>query len=619
MSETATLSRRRKRKPRKAYDPNAAPKKSGKRPKALPTVVYAYGCRIKSGADVLHRETLAAHKYRNALIAIERQRRTDTETLIHELAPDVPELKAQIAPFDVELNALQDAIKAGRAKARKRTPATKEQNAAIKALKALRKPLYALLKARRKEMFANPEFRLRQGAIKHENSERKLDARAECETFSPGTYMQVEAGMKAAHKGAPPEFVRLDVGDKMAFSICRALGEPTPVRTKRKGLTAVQIQYGVRPEALFDGSCRLCQIRPLVPDKPVVDHGKGGKQNYSKLWLIRLRLCVRPTPVWVEVTAKMHRPLPDCLVKWVYLTRRTVGTQLELSIQFACARVEGWAKPDVAHSGTVAVNIGWRQFPNGNIRALRWVADDGTNGELQLEHKHIRREAKSRDLRSICDKNLDAVKLQLQRWLDQQTDLPEWLTQHTEHLHMWRSQERLDALVRYWRRFPGDEAIYPTLVAWRKQDRHLRNYRAWLTVDLQRHRKAVWRQFAAEMRRKYQTLVIAQIEWKKMQDKPKPNEPDEMSVTRRRKGIVSPYSLDHCLRSNFAKVVRLPPENLTARCTVCGELSETPDPEQLLHSCQHCGVIYDQDENHAKNLLAAYQALPPDEGGPAAG
>jgi hypothetical protein len=243
---------------------------------------------------------------------------------------------------------------------------------------------------------------------------------------------------------------------------------------------------------------------------------------------------------------------------------------------------------------------------DGGVRAAKWIGEDGEIGELVLDAHKVGELAKAEDLRSIRDKNFDAIKLQLSSWLATAKCVPDWLIEATKTLRQWRSQTRLAAVAIRWRseRFDGD-CIFQVVEDWRKQDKHLYEWEANARRGFLAWRQDRYRVFADQLGRKYGRLLIAAINWKSIQDKPAEEEADELRVARKRKRLVSPSQLQAILVERFGEVTKAEAKHLSGRCNVCGEMTEEPDRSALYYTCRHCESTYDQDENHCLNLLAS--------------
>jgi hypothetical protein len=547
-----------------------APKpKKPPRPKAEPTVVYRYGCKLTGDVKLVYDQMFAAHQYRNQLVELERWRREQAAAIVLQVSPRLAELEERVAELKADIADKKDAIQRLRQTARRRVD-DPELTAAIRQSKATLKPLYAELKVLKKEVYASDEFKELNAPLELDYSAKQKALRKASSAFW-GTYLVTENSMKDCRSGAPPRF-KAWRGD---------------------GRVAIQVQ-GHKPtlqEAML-GKCGAIKI-VKAPD--------------GKHWDVSLRLAARPNEVWATCRAKLHRmPPDDAKISWVTFVCRRVATHDRWSVQFTLSRKEGW--PRRRGTGAVAVNIGWRLKNDGAIRAAVWRDGDGNVGELLLPKEMTGRLGEHDSLQSIRDKNFDRIKLTLGQWLKGASDLPEWLTEELATLSQWRSQARLARIVIRWRseRFEGDGDPFAAAEEWRKQDKHLYEWQANTRRKYIAWRRNAYRNLAARLSEKYETIVLANVKWKQLQDKPSVEEADELRVARERKGLTAPYELQSTLTQAFYAKALIDPKNLTATHAGCQQASETPDPLALTHHCENCGESYDQDDNHCRNLLATW-------------
>lgn len=562
-----------------------------------PTIVYAFGCRVLEGLDIVNTQMRLAHRYFNTLVELEHWRREEADKLLSTMFPELAILTERWKLLHAQKKELTEQIKVMRGQQRKRVKVPPELRAQLNDLKARCKAAYAERKAARTQAFSSKRYQAAQKNLDAAWLLRAKQARKESGLYW-GTYAAVERNIGEMRKGPPPEFATLPTVDKVTYrmlTFANAGTSPTDLPTSDDNRIAVQIQRGLDPVNM-----RTRQDRRL--------QDLGPREGFKNVRLIRLQLA-RNKHVLLGV--KFHRELPeDARIKNIELVRKRVGTQTHWTVNFAMGRETGWAKPDTASSGTLAVNLGWRQMPVSTddepaMRVVTWLDDQGRTGEYRLPPKLLTDMKRADELRSIRDKNFDTIRPFFARWLKETTlTLPTWLTEVTTALSAWRSKERLDAIVRHWLRFEGDEVIYDTLRAWRSQDRHLRNWEQQLARRAANRRQDVYRTLAAQLRRQYRTLLIADVDWAGMRKNPLPDaDTDTTRLARARMGQVAPGLCDKLLRASFAEVRGFPPEHLSQRCAACGELSGEADPEKLTHCCGHCGQMYDQDVNHCRNLL----------------
>lgn len=536
---------------------------------ALPSVVYGYDVvAIDSESRALaHEQLRAAHRYRNRLVEIELARRERVDVLVRELSPQLPLTEQVLSHVSEHLDALRQRIKSSRAASRRRTRPDPTLKRKIAWMRPARRELAAERKSLRAACFASAEFHAAQKVIDEEDLATRKRAR-HASGLAWGNYLTVEQSMSGCRSGRPPKFRRYD-----------------------RGLLQVQLQKGLSPEKILAGDRRV-SLNPT-----------GRRLMGGPVYRCALRLSA--THGTIECDVVLHRDLPtDCKVQWVQLTHRKVATHDAWKLQFVCARAQGWDRAS-ASGETVAVNIGWRLLKDG-IRAAKWAGSDGREGEFLLDLRQVGRIGEAESLASIRAKNFDAIKLVLRSWLDRH-DAPDWLTERTATLAQWRSEARLAAMAIQWRgeRFDGDQKIFAEVEAWRKQDKHLYEWQANTRRKFRAWRKDLYRTAADQLAREYGRLLIADVPWKKMQDKPAAEESDELRAARQRKRIVAPHELQQTLLNRFGDHEKLPAKHLTQTCDGCGQRSGTPDPTALYHTCRHCGETYDQDRNHCLRLLAS--------------
>lgn len=547
--------------------------------KAKPTVIFLYGCRILPEYHDRSVELLRlANRYRNKLCELERLRRDLWYAAAEEFSPDISTVYARENELTEQLKTAETAIDRLRAKARARRVSIPEElrtqcrtlRRELKAVRAHKKELQAALKA-------IEAWTPIQAALSEAHHARLIEARG-ANNLPHGTYLHVERSCGKFGSGTPPQFKRFQ-------------GE---------GVIYVQTQKGPAPEQLFNGECPIVQLEHLPRE--------GSRQQYYRL---RMRLRDRGTREFIEATVHYTRPLPpDSSIRGASLVCKRVGPNYKWTLQLQVSRESGWQKPH--GEGRVAVNLGWRQvvMDDGEpgMRVAYWKGDDGRKGSLILPLRQATRLDRSRTLQSTMDKNMDLIRRRLVNWKQRNPlRLPDWFVEQTETLAQWKASRRLAGLVIRWRtnRFSGDESIYEACEEWRKQAKHLWS---WEAHNGRRHinwRKTFYHRFSARLRRQFGELLIAKVDWAGMSRKLDIlDDSDEAWLLRRRKNIAAPSELQTWLAKQFPTTRLIDPHNLTTTCAACGELSGQLNQLALMHRCVHCGVSFDQDENHCDNLLA---------------
>lgn len=553
--------------------------------KSDPAIVYRFGAKSPAtSTEAVEEQYAKANRYRNKLCEIELQRRETVNAVLQKTpaARSWQEAQAKLDELQELIDAEGNAVKLLHSSGTPKSE-TADRRTKLGELKKERKLLAKVAKEAKAEAFANELIQqelaesgtVANGAIKA--------ARASCGLYW-GTYLKVEQDCQSFRRGKPPRFRRFE-GD---------------------GTIAVQIQKGASWQDLIMGKCRGVKILP------------DAKRTTPKLTRVIARVVVgggRTEPIYADFPTTIHRHIPDdAVVKWVYVTRERVASHFKYHLCFVVSRPCGWDKQDLATEGALAINVGWRTLPHG-LRVGYWVGSDGKSGEISIPTKKAERWGKVDDLQSIRDERFNVAVDLLANWLVEHPDVPGWLKERTATIRRWHSQARLASVVLFWRdnRFAGDEEIYEQLEGrlsgrdyhgWRKKDKHL-----WEWEENQRRGNVIWRtQFyrdiAAKLSQQYKTLIVGDVNYAKLAKVPDIEADNRTTPAGKARTIASPGSFTKILKDRFAEVVVATAEHITSTCHQCGKLTPFDAAANLVNKCRHCGEIWDQDENAAKNLLS---------------
>ena len=540
---------------------------------SLPSVIYRYGANEPIlNLPLVIEHLRAAHRYRNKLVEIERLRRDAAASVVSSVSPELASLEAEYVSLDLKADAEAARIKLVNKTERKQR-ATIEDRQSLAAIRSQKREVYARLKEAKKLAYSSPDAKARLAEVDAIAIAEGKAARAVC-GCGWGSYLAIEQSLTGIRQGPPPKFLPW-------------LGN---------GKLAVQLQGGMSLEEAELGDNRL-RIETVV---------RGKQQN---VWM-RIGSDENRNPLWAVVPVVLHRPLPrDAQIKWVYLTARRVACHTQWGICFVLARAEGWKKDDLSASGKVAVDLGWR-LVNDGLRVAYWRGSDGQEGEVVISHADVSRWTKADDLRSIRDDRFNVARDALADWMENKELLP-WLAEKTEHLRQWRSAARLAGVVVAWRdsRFDGDAEIFTTMEAWRKKDKHLYEWQ-----ENQRRKSIAWREhlyrnLAADLSRRYKSVVVEDANWREIGAKPDVGEAAENPIAARNRVIASPGLLRRFLRERFAEYVEVKSANTTQICGVCGKVMGVDAAATLSLVCPHCQNQEDQDRNAAGNMLVAIGAV----------
>jgi len=572
--------------------------------------IYAYRASLPTkNLEIVQEQLYLVHKYRNRLVELELNRRSQVDQALRDLVPDLEPTELALKQLDDQIAAAKDAQKKANIKQRGRKVAKSDRDA-LKDLKAQRKVLYQKRKQLRKDTFSSTAWKSRQTQIENNAKVESKAARASCGLYW-GSYAPVEEAARAFRRGAPPRFHRWTGEGKLAVQMQAQAGKPD-----------------FTPDTLTSCSSNLLRLE-LRPEGIWVDGKRRPKKlGNALLWFRVGSTTVKPKrqPIWAEVPIKLHRPLPsDCKIKWCYLQRRKRGTKTIWEVCFVLQGEHGAFDPgDQASEGHVGIDVGWRKYED-RLRIAVYSGSDGQEGELCLPDWWLGESRRVERIRGHRDKLLDAAKTELKAWIKGRESLPDWLTEAGKHMHQWRSASRLAGLCLRWR----GELIKPTtdgaaalasLEAWRERDKHLYEYEAHLRAQLQGSRKDLYRKFAAMLSRKYATAYIEDLDLRKFHQLRAIEEGGDKGTD-----SIRAYVRDACLselfdaiKSRFRHHVKVDPANTTKQCHACSVVDASwVDHAKVDHECSSCSVTWDQDTNAARNLLNSGDEPVTQFGGPA--
>jgi hypothetical protein len=555
--------------------------------KSLPSRVFKFGARIDAAdvpacMDVLR----AAHRYRNALVELELERRAAIDALLRSMRPDLAATEAEIAAAELRQDEQIALIRKKNAD-RGQKKADQIDKTALSEMRARLKTLRAARKEMRSQLFADQAFKDAQVKIEDNHRQRWKDRRAACGLYC-ATYLQVEQSRGGDRAGAPPKFARFDGVGKIA----------------------VQFQGGATWGEVTSGADTRLRISDDVAIAPHPSTAPGAGPRWRRVHF-RIASADR-RPVWASCAVKFHREIPeDAMLKWAWLQSERIGTKIKWSLQIVLSRAE-WPRTDTAATGTVGIDIGWRKIGDGSLRVAAWAGSDGASGEVILPARIVAGFQKCDELESIRDGKLNATLAKIKEWAAK-AQLPEWWEEKAANLHQWRSQARLAGLVLHWRgnRFAGDSEIFAQLdgpagshETWRQDDKHLLEWAAHQRRGLCAARKDIFRAAAAMLSRRYHTAIIEDIDLRELAKEPDVTSEKAMPASASGNRFIAACSyLTDALKQRMASTVKADAAGTTSTCHACGNQCEW-DRAKLRHQCENCGAIWDQDHNAAKNLLS---------------
>jgi len=551
------------------------------------TLVYRYGLLAPTlNGEMVRTQMRSAHRYRNALTEIERNRRAVLREA-QSAHGDIGALTAAAIAADAAVGDAVCALKAARSDARTKRADTPEARDVLAHARVAKSTANAALREARRAQRESGDLTALSDAVNERAAEMQRAARASCGVYW-GSYLLVEAAMQAA-RGAPmydgPE-----------------PNDPRFSRWDGQGAIGVQVQGGMAAADVFGDDQRI-QIA-IVPDR---NPNRRRPRTFATLRM-RVGSDEQRGPIWAEFPMVLHRPLPeDSRIKQAAVTVRRIGPREEwaLTITLALDSVREASRGE----GEVAVDLGWRLIGD-ELRVAAWHASDGQSGELRLRYADMAALTLPQSLRSTRDTGFLPALAKLRQALES-LEAPQWFRDATATLAQWRSPARLAALVLRWKaaRFDGDGAAFTDAEAWRYHDHHLWTWESDQRQGGLRRRREIYRVFAAMLSRRYATVVLEAFDLRKVARLPVAESQTTENETARGNRQLAAVSelrttLINAFRGRGGSGQEVPAQDSTHECAECGHVDAFDAAEHLEHDCSGCGARWDQDANAARGLLA---------------
>lgn len=276
-------------------------------------------------------------------------------------------------------------------------------------------------------------------------------------------------------------------------------------------------------------------------------------------------------------------------------------------------------------TGVLSLNFGWRKLDDGSLRVATGIdpADD-----LVLSPHLMSGLSLADGLQKIRDNNSNPIHDRLVEWKKLNASiLSPWFREQTETLSLWEKQKRLAKLTLAWRqnRFDGDETMFEVMEAWRYDDHHLWNQQENHRRKVLRHRREIYRVYAARMARKYRNLVVDSTDFSGLARRADSvDEEHENKTARRNRQHAAVSTLRDALKSAFtarhgADAVHPAPltlkfkddevaweQGMGVTCFECKTRNAWDTAAKIEQKCENCDKVLDQDRSHAHNQLDWY-------------
>jgi hypothetical protein len=562
----------------------------------LETRIYSYGVLPPiDGKELFEEQLRLAHRYANDLVAAYQRKAVRVQEVLREF-PGVDLTASKVDALVKDLDDARKAVKAKRTGAGKRADTAAESQRAkqlVLDLKAAR----AALREEKQRIKGDPLRKQKLKAVDEELREAIRKIRNGPNAPYWGTYLKVEEAIMQASKSIkPPRFRRYDGTGKIA----------------------VQLQGGLSAPEVFSGLDTRLRIA-AVPADTFTRRRHHRRLASRTTVMIRAGSSDAGKPIWVTFPMILHRPLPDdASIKWAWILRRRVGIRFEYKVQlvvesksFEPARNQG--------GGAIAIDVGWRQKLDGQIRVGFWADDAGRSGEMLVPQRTLDGMPKVRELRSIRDRRLDLVRARLIGLKSAVGSA--WLDQAMVFIDKWRAPRRFARLLSDMRKHELEEPALAKskpwvkfrarLSAWAKKDRHLC---AWECHQRDRrlgHRREIYRRLAVQLAQTYKHVVVETFDLTTFAKAALPEDgfPSDDKTQRYVARLAAPGEFRKYLKEATSKYggtyVERPAEYTTLQCHLCLFTSKWDARPKIDHTCEGCGATWDQDYNAAMNLLAS--------------
>lgn len=571
-------------------------------------IVYRYGLHHPdAGVEEIYRQFQLSHRYRNTLIEIERGRRAAMRA-VEMIAGDLPAIMLDLRDAQDFEEESGKAVARHRAASRKRDE-PREMREAITQARARTREIKDRARAVRKAINTSPTVQ----AAKDRIGELAKGLANNAYEYSGGLYW----GQRAVVDEAAAE----SFADLPMYDLDWKPNDPHFERRTGDGTVALQIMkrvplgpVGISVEALH--ACTDTRVRLRAPDARAWSGARSDRRAYGSTAYFQLRIGTDADrkPVYGGWVCDMPRPLPEnARIVWATVRRKAIGPHSEwylcltLDLPEGAYAMNGVGAPTVG--GAVAVDVGWRQLPDGGLRVAGWLDEHGTRGELVLPPKLIKQLHHPEDVRSERDLRFDTAREAIARVVAALAKPPEWLPRN---IRQWKAPAKLASLCRDWPEEPQGavlDAAYRDLCTWYYRDKHLWAVEAHSRLQSLRARQEVYRIFGARLASQYDTIVIERFDKRVFARRPVIGSEQDVAQNETARGnrqLASTSNLVGAIigagRSRCRTVAAVSAVDTTRACPSCGLVVDRDAAAAIRLVCE-CGHAWDQDVDGAPKLL----------------
>ena len=555
------------------------------------TLVYRYGLLAPLNWDKdCHHHLWLQNQLWNRLVEIERDVRENYRRIVGE--------HADVGPTETKLKALrerQSVLRVERKQLRKAWGGKSAESEAslmeqLRQVAREMQPLAQRLKEARRVVRHDLAEPL--AVLERERLERVEKARKESGLWWANSNAITDAYVKARSK------------------VMREAGQLQFHTFRGEGRFTVQLIGGRTVEKVMAGQCSHLRI-----DGPQAIPERSGRARPQLSIAIYTR---EHKPRLLTFPLIDHRPLPErATVQDVTVTRRCLGTRFRYHVAF---RLRVDARPFARHAHPerrCAINLGFRQRPDGALRVGMLVDERGASRELILPAdvlSKLDRLSESQSRRGI-DFNRIVAALRAQ-WAERPERTPPELQECMVALlsaPRFRPA-KLAAVVLLWRVHPACQDYFPTLrdalESWRHADKLSYEFEANGRDYILTRRLEYYRDMVRQLAKEFGEIRIGEIDLKRLKRLESPcGEENELHLrARRNRDRAALYELQSELAKQAQKsgtvLIRVARPYATV-CYHCAQsIARDSDRSDLMVSCPQ-GHVWDQDELAALNIFAA--------------
>lgn len=546
------------------------------------------------------------NKLWNQLVEIEREN-TRRYFEIIGADPSVAEVQTPLTAKIEQRRKLVEERNARRAAARSRRVDTSDLDEGIEQLSSEIRTL--TVEAKKRRQVARKQYKVELDVLE---AERKKQVKTACQPEHSGLWWSNYNAVRDAYDVARSRALKSNADLKFhSFD--------------GSGRFVNQIQGGMTVQELFTGKRSQVRMDPVSPDIYYLSRGERRKKTRSHLTIAVYTtddVRGKKKTQWHTLTfpITLHRPIPEeAVIKEVVVVRRRIGSEFKWFATFTCRMPAG--TPRVVHPSKdmCGIDIGWRKRNDG-VRIAAIVDMQNKVDYIVLPTAFFDRMERVAHLHGLIDDEFNDLQRQLRARLPAEEKMPEGLRERLTSLLRSRKAkvQRLTATKILWHDnhpdFEPDTLTYFDTV--RKRLKRLFDEAMHLREKATAFRKDYYWNKAKDLAKNYSKIAIEEFDLTKIAKVKTPvgNEPSAPAEVRKMRQYAAVSEFRQCLKLQTAKTgsqVEAHDAAFTSvRCFECGHVNQGVDPYDILWTCGHCGKVFDQDENAARNLLEKLKSPP---------